>query len=279
MPYIDRPGARLFYEDIGEGPPIITTHGLLESAAYWSQEGVVGRLSITHRVISMDLRGHGRSRHTSGPAGLDPATIGADFAAMADHLGLDRFHLLTHATGGMAGVRHAMAGSDRLLSLMLTDTASLTVLGDPAGYEVLASTLEGGRWPELHDALAGPLGVFLFRIDAHPRAERVRDAVRAFFEQNDPRTMARFVRDFYTDPDPMIDGLRQISCPTLVLVGEYDKAMLKPSRLMASEIPEAEFVVLPGVGHMTALEDPDGTTDALQAFLSSGRVREREASV
>jgi pimeloyl-ACP methyl ester carboxylesterase len=268
VPHLDRPGARLFYEDIGAGPPIVTTHGLIESAAYWGLGGVAARLSLTHRVVSLDMRGHGRTAPADGPAGLDRATVVADVLALADHLGFERFHLLGHATGGMANARLAMEHDDRLLSLILTDTSSQTVFGDPAGYDVLADAFAGGAWPALHDDLAEPLGVFLFRIDAHPEAARIRAQVRSMFEQHDPATIARFVRGFYTDPDPHVDLLRGIRCPTLVLVGEYDKALLRPSRLMADEIPDAELVVLPGVGHMTALEAPEATGDALLAFLA-----------
>lgn len=267
MPYLERPGARVYYSDCGEGPLVITTHGLLETSSYWEVSGIAGRIGLRRRVASVDLRGHGLTAASGGAPGFDVATVGADFGAVADHLGHQRFHLVSHATGGMAAVRYAMEHGERLLSLTLTDTSSQTVFGDPAGYEALASIFESGGWPELHEALEPAIGVFLFRIDAHPEGERIRALVRAMYERNDPATMAAFVRGFYTDPDPRVEGLRAIPCPTLVLVGEYDKALLKPSRLMAAEIPGAELVVVSDVGHMTALEAPAATADAVLGFL------------
>jgi pimeloyl-ACP methyl ester carboxylesterase len=269
MPTLERPGATLFYEDTGSGTPIITTHGFLETAAYWSLGGVAGRLSLSHRVVSMDMRCHARTTRTATEPTATLETIADDIEALADHLGFDRFHLLTHATGGMAGVRYAMHRSQRLLSLVLTSTASATVIGDPAGYDIFASTLENGTWPSLHDTLNEMLSGFL------PKDERQRALVRDMYQLNNPQLMGQFVREFYNDANPRVDLLHQIECPTLVLVGSDDTNLLGPSRLMASEIAQAELVELPGVGHMTAIEAPGETGDALMDLLGSPTVLAR----
>jgi 3-oxoadipate enol-lactonase len=269
VPYLDRDGALLYYEDVGTGPPMITTHGMSENGTYWSLPGVTARLALGFRVVSLDMRGHGRSRTVKGPDGFDVETMGDDLDALADHLRIDRFHLLTHATGGMVGVRYAMTRSDRLLSLVLSDATSATVVGDLAGYEPLAAARESRTWEQEWEERRRNPGPFFFRIDANPDAERVWHLARLCFELGDLKINARFLRSFFNDTDPKVDGLRAIRCPTLVLIGEYDKVLMKPSRLMAEEIPGARLVILPGVGHMTALEDPEGTITALEEFYSS----------
>ena len=50
--------------------------------------------------------------------------------------------------------------------------------------------------------------------------------------------------------------LRKIPCPNLALLGEFDTMFIEPSRLLARETPDAKHVVLDGLGHMTAIEDP-----------------------
>ena len=65
------------------------------------------------------------------------------------------------------------------------------------------------------------------------------------FRLGDPDTIARFIRSFYTDPDPRLEGLRRIACPTLVLLGEHDVLFVEPSRLMAREIPRARAPAAP----------------------------------
>ena len=88
----------------------------MEDGGYWSETGITARLAEHYRVISMDMRGHGRSVVDGEPYGYDVGTMANDFGALADALGLDRFHILTHATGGMAALRYAMTTSERLIS-------------------------------------------------------------------------------------------------------------------------------------------------------------------
>ena len=128
MPYFEKDNLRLYYEDVGEGEPIITNHGLMEDANYWSETGVTAKLAEKYRVISIDMRGHGRTVIDGEPHGCDADTMAKDFDNLADFLGLDKFHILTHATGGMVGARYGMTRSERLISLMLIDTSSNTLV-------------------------------------------------------------------------------------------------------------------------------------------------------
>ena len=81
--------------------------------------------------------------------------------------------------------------------------------------------------------------------------------------------IGNFMLSFYADPDPMIEGLRQISCPTLILLGEFDIVFLGPSEIMAREIPDNRHVILKGIGHMTAIEDPERTAAEILDFLKT----------
>ena len=69
----------------------------------------------------------------------------------------------------------------------------------------------------------------------------------------------------------MVEGLRQIKCPTLVLLGEFDIVFLGPSEILAREIPDARHVILDGIGHMTAIEDPERTIEEILKFLETVR--------
>ena len=84
MPHIEHNNAALYYEDVGEGPAIITTHGVSENTLYWSLPGITDRLvQAGYRVISTDMRAHGRTLSTAAPTeakGYDVTTIADDFA-------------------------------------------------------------------------------------------------------------------------------------------------------------------------------------------------------
>jgi pimeloyl-ACP methyl ester carboxylesterase len=279
MPYFERGHVRLYYEDVGKGEPILTNHGLMEDSGYWSETGITAGLAEHYRVISMDMRGHGRTVVNGQPYGFDVGTMANDFGALADSLGLDRFHILSHATGGMAAVRYAMTASKRLLSLLLTDTGSATAPEFPgvdvtamqAGFTLAAEARKAAGVEEwMTQARANP-GPFLFKMDEHPDKERLWGIYEGFLRRSDPVAIGNFMLSFYADPNPMIEGLRQITCSTLILLGEFDLVFLGPSEILAREIPDNKHMILNGIGHMTAIEDPERTTREILDFLKTVR--------
>ncbi len=289
MPWVTHGNADLYYEDVGSGPAIITTHGVTESHLYWVLSGVADKLiKAGFRVISTDMRGHGYTRTLGPEPGYDVETVAADFGYLADRLGLDRFHILSHATGGMAAIRYAMDHSERLLSLMSTDTGSATFPTDwacditnpryvferqqvPADQD-MGAAIRGQPWTTVNAYFRATAAENPFlnsmHLAEHPHA------AWAWFEAcqriGDVDEIASFYGAFFDDANPYLSRLQQIKCPCLALHGEHDVLFVKPMALMAREIPNCERVVLKGRGHMTALEDPRSTGDALSGFL--GRI-------
>lgn len=288
MPYLERPGATLYYDTIGDGPStVVTIHGLSESGSYWSRTGVSAAIADAgHRVIDMDMRGHGRSVPGEGDSGYAVDRVAEDIGALATHVGADRFHLLTHATGGMAGLRFAMSEHERLLSLISTDTGSATLpsnqFSDP--------DYEGPYPPPLEPPIPNPAIRGMEKLNVHERLKLGRKTdgrpfLSGFSRNEDPDRCWRWVEDilgagnptriaefgcsFYTDADPRIAQLKQISCPNLVLLGELDEMFIKPSELLARHLPRVEHVVVAGRGHMLTIEDPKGTARTLIDFLRS----------
>jgi pimeloyl-ACP methyl ester carboxylesterase len=282
MPYFEKGNLRMFYEDIGKGDPIITNHGLMEDGTYWSETGLTAALAKKYRVISIDMRAHGRTVVKEKPYGFDADTMAQDFDDLADFLAIDKFHLLTHATGGMVGARYAMKRSDRLLSAMLTDTSSNTQVEIPDYREFTEEEEEREKMIEawiqmdlkipIEDRMAAikqEPGPFLFKMAEHPESDKMLKIYEGFLRRQDRRAIIYFLTSFYTDPNPRIEELRQIKCPTLVLLGEFDVVFLKPSEIMAKEIPDVRHVVMPGLGHMTAIEDPECTIAEILDFLDT----------
>lgn len=288
MPYLSRPGATLFYDAAGGGgATVLTLHGLAESGSYWSRTGVSAALAAGgFRVVDLDMRGHGRSVPEGGDPGYAVDAVAADIGALADAVGAGRFHLLTHATGGMAGLRYAMAHHERLLSLVSTDTGSATLPSD----EYSDPDYEGPYPPPIEGPVDNPAVSGMDQLPIHERLRLARrghgrpflsgfagneDPDRCWRWAEDvlgagnPTRIAEFGRRFYTDPDPRIAALKRISCPNLVLLGELDEMFIKPSQLLARHLPSVEHVVVERRGHMLAIEDPDGTAAAILRFLRS----------
>ncbi|HEC38257.1 hypothetical protein LCGC14_0944120 [marine sediment metagenome] len=280
MPYFQNENVKLYYEDVGEGEPIIANHGLMEDGTYWSETGVTTKLAEKYRMISIDMRAHGRTIVDGKPFGFDADTMAADFDALADFLEIDRFHLLTHATGGMVGVRYAMTRSECLISLMLTDTGSATIpdfyiddANRPEPSEKMNAAwtkwISTGSFDDVIKEMRRQPGEFLFKMDEHPNSEEMWKIYEGFIKRIDPQEIIRFRSVFYSDLDPKVEELRQIKCPTLILIGEFDIVFLKPSEIMANEIPDVRHVIIDGVGHMTAIEAPERTSKEILDFLET----------
>jgi pimeloyl-ACP methyl ester carboxylesterase len=260
MPVFTRDRAHIYFEDNGRGEPIIAVHGLIENTTYW--KNIADDIIKKYRFIPMDMRGHGRTILDGEPYGFDVETVGDDIAALADYLHIERFHLLTHSTGGFAGVRYAMRDSSRLASLILTDTGSFTSMlpGDPESIRVFhakfAHSFEKYDWEQMIAGIRVIPGPFFRGIMESPRAEEILQSAYEMIRLGDRPTIAEFVRTFYNDPDSRVEGLRAIRCPALIIYGEKDDLFIESSKLMAKEIPGARLIEYPGVGHMTALEEP-----------------------
>jgi pimeloyl-ACP methyl ester carboxylesterase len=277
MPHFAHGSARLYYESFGEGPPIIATHGAAENHLYWRLPGVAARLAAAgFRVVLTDMRGHGRSAVEGEPKGYDVDTVAADIEALANHLELDRFHLLGHATGGMAALRFAMVGQMRLLSLIVANGASATLpetlAREPLSRSnAMARAFRGRPWSEILRGAREGAREDPFLNSMHLAVDPA--VAFAWYEAcarlGDPDAIADFVERFYDDPDPRDAHLRRIACRVLILTGEHDRIFREPSESMSRQMPNAQFQVLQGRGHMTAFEDPEATTRALLDFLVS----------
>jgi pimeloyl-ACP methyl ester carboxylesterase len=177
-----------------------------------------------------------------------------------------------------------MTRSKRLLSLLLTDTGSATQPKMPD----IDTEADRQRWAQqaqqaAQQAAAGTLtpeerkarwkanpGPFTFTIVDRPDADKMWQIMDGFYRRRlSMQALADFRASFYSDPDPRIKGLRNIKCPTLILLGEHDIVFIEPSKIMAKEIRNNKHVVMPGIGHMTAIENPEGTARELLNFLKS----------
>ena len=104
MPFCDRDGNKLYYEDSGAGPAIVFSHGAFLDHTIW--EPVVERLSPTYRCITWDARGHGMSE-ANGP--FDYWDLATDVTAILDAIGVQSAVLVGMSQGGWL----TAAGGDR----------------------------------------------------------------------------------------------------------------------------------------------------------------------
>lgn len=252
----------------GDGPGLLLVHGFGGSKDDFADH--VEALGATHRVVTFDHRGHGRSGRGPDPDEYTLDRYAADTLQVADALDLPSFRLLGHSMGGMVARRLVLARPERVEALVLMDTSP--GCPDSLDAELMDAAakiaLEDGKdvLKSLLDAAA------TLDTPAHQRllAERpgYRELEARAWEALSIEMWAGTIREIAHQPDQLRE-LATVVCPTLVIVGEQDTAFLDSCRAMAATIAGARFVVIPDAGHSPQLENPRAWSAALGEFLAA----------
>ena len=109
-------GVKLHYLTQGKGEPVVLIHGLHSSAELnWNKPGVVAELAKDHRVIAIDLPGHGKSDKPEKEDAYGLQVV-EDVALLVDHLKIKKAHVVGYSLGGMVAVKFMAKHPDRVLS-------------------------------------------------------------------------------------------------------------------------------------------------------------------
>jgi pimeloyl-ACP methyl ester carboxylesterase len=254
MPMLDRDGVRIHYEVAGDGPALILTHGYSSTGEMWA--GQVGPLSERFKVITWDMRGHGRSDYPDDEAAYSEEATVADMAALLDAVGANAAVVGGLSLGGYMSLAFHASHPERTRALLIVDTGP--------GYK--NDQARGGwnanavRTAERYEANGLPDPA---RVSAEVRLARHRDATG----------LARAARGMLTQKNArVIESLPTIAVPAIVIVGADDTPFLAASDYMATKIPGAKKVVIEGAGHSANIDQPEAFNAALLGFLEDSRL-------
>lgn len=264
-------GVPLWFEERGEGPPLVLLQGLQFPAGFFWQKNV-DALAAENRVVMLDLRGQGRSGKPNGDHGV--ARNAADLHEFLGARGIDGAFLFGVAFGGIVALEYLRTfGAGRLRALGLCEM-SPRIMSAP-GWEHPTF----GDFPE--DAALGygtavrhdraVLDGFLDAAFAEPLDPETRTAMRAQMYLTPTETVAAIIDDMVR-PD-FRDDLSGIRLPTLLVYGRRNNPVMPGpvGRWMAERIPEAELVELDGGGHSIFWEQPEAFNAALLDFARRRR--------
>ena len=245
MAYVDLPGVHLWYDDSGgNGVPVVFMHAASGTCESWVYQ-LPAFTAAGYRNITYDRRGWGRSQ--PGQTGEQPGTVSADLHGLVEHLGLDRFHVVATAAGGIGGLDYAVSYPARVRSLVVAD--SIGGVQDPEYLEVQTRL----RPPEIQ-----ALPVELREVGPSYRGLNP-EGTRRWLEIERTSRPSGTHGPGQPPRQPMtFSRLETIQVPTLVLVGEAD--LLSPPalmRMLAAHIPNCQYVTLPEAGHAAHWEYPE----------------------
>jgi pimeloyl-ACP methyl ester carboxylesterase len=232
-------GIRLWYAVFGHGDPVILVHGGLANSDYWGLQIPV--LAQGYQVIVIDSRGHGRSTRTAAPIGYD--VMASDVLALMDMLHIGKAALVGWSDGAIIGLDIAIHHPERLTRLF-----AFAANSDPSGVK---------------DVEKSPVFSTYIERAAH-EYERLSPMPKEFkvFLENISHMWA-------TEPHFTEAQLRGIQVPTWIVDADHDEAIKRENTdYIASLIPGAGELILPGVSHFAFLQDPALFNEVLLHFLS-----------
>ncbi|MEO5900563.1 MAG: alpha/beta fold hydrolase [Ilumatobacteraceae bacterium] len=249
MPILVRDGVGIHYEVAGDGPALILTHGYSSTGEMWA--GQIAPLAEHFRVITWDMRGHGRSGYPDDPADYSPELSIADMVALLDAVGVERAIIAGHSLGGYLSLSFNLAHPERVAGLVLIDTGP--------GYRKSATRDGWNRMAENYAKSFEERGLAALGTSAEVDASIHRDA----------SGLIRTARGVLAQRDAaVIESLPGITVPTLVIVGDEDTPFLDGSKYMAAKIPGAQLAIVEHAGHAPNIAQPAEFERVVAEFLA-----------
>jgi len=259
MPYFTSGLSRLYYEDIGEGPPVILAHGVGGNHASWFNQ--VPTLSARYRTIAIDHRAFGNSEDVEG---IGASGYVEDLARLLDALKLDRVFLVAQSMGGGTCAGFTCRWPERVSALVHADSLAGIVLPEPWGDRLKALNAAN---------------------DGLSQAERVLGPI---IRETDPERTYLYLQiaSFNSVSRKTLKGrmepwspqaLAATGVPVMFVAGEHD-VLCPPEllRIVHEAVPGSRFEVIAGAGHSAYFEAPEAFNPLLLGFLESIAAPRRE---
>jgi len=275
--FIDVAGVRLRAVEDGladgvDGDAVLVLHGFTGDAE--SMSCVSDALKDHHRVIRLELIGHGGSDAPDDSAPYAMSACARQIVEAVGALGLDRPHLLGYSMGGRAALAAAVANPDRFASLVLVGATAGIAAADQraervAADEALADRIEReGLERFVDDWMALPIFASQVRLGrqalARARAQRLR---------NSERGLASSLRGMGAGAQsPLYDQLASLGNRTLLVVGDEDEKFKAIAANLASIMPDASVAILKDAGHAAHLEAPIEFGQVVCDFFAASRL-------
>jgi 3-oxoadipate enol-lactonase len=243
----------------GSGPWVAMSHSLACDLHMWDEQ--VAMLAKDYTVLRFDTRGHGKSDAPALEYTLEMLT--EDAKGLLDALGIKSCHWVGLSMGGMIGQAFALRYPRVFKTLVLADTTSRY---PPEAQSLWDGRIATAREKGMEALVEGTLSRWFtagFRSTRGEVCDRVEAMIRA-------TPVAGYAGCCHAIPKiNFTSRLKEISCPTLVIVGEQDAGTpVEMAREIHAAIPRSELVIIPSASHLSNIEQPKDFNRAIGAFLA-----------
>lgn len=257
MPTANLETISLYYEEYGEGEPLLLLHGLGSDGRSWEYQ--VEAFAREFRVIVPDVRGHGRSAKPPGPYTV--SQFSKDIFAVLDHLQIDRFHLVGLSMGGMIGFQMAVDQPERLKSMTVVNSGPELV---PRGFKekwqiwqrrLIISFLS---MEKIGEVIGG-------RLFPEPHQAEYKEQFIQQMGENDPKAYKAATNALLGWS--VSDRLDHIQCPVLVISSDMDYTPVAVKEAYTRQLPTSRLHVIENSRHATPIDQPEAFNTSVLNFL------------
>jgi pimeloyl-ACP methyl ester carboxylesterase len=270
MPYIEAQGAKLYFEERGEGYPILFIHEFASDMRGW--EFQLRHFARNYRCIAFNARGYPPSDVPEDSASYSWELAVDDIAAVMRGLSIERAHLVGLSMGGYAALQFGLCYPKKVNA-------------------IVAAAVGSGSHPSQRDAWLRETSVlaqiFVGRGMEGIAEKMARGPTRIQLKQKDPKSWQEFVgRLLELSPwglshtmarcqalrpslHDLRDHLAEITKPILLAVGDEDVACLETNLMLKSALPNAGLWICPNTGHGINLEEPAAFNTQIGTFLAA----------
>ncbi len=250
-------GVKLYYEETGAGLPIVFVHEFAGDHRSWEPQ--VRYFSRRYRCITYNARGYPPSDVPKEWQRYSQERARDDIRAVMDALKVDKAHVVGLSMGGFATVHFGMGYPERALSLIIAGCGYGAAAADRQKFigdsETSAKRFEERPMEEAAETYAmNPSRVRLLNKDPRGFAEFLIQ-MKQHSNIGSANTL-RGVQMRRPSLYDLIDKLKAIPNPALIMTGDEDWLCLEPGLLMKKAIPNAGLLVMPNAGHAINLEEP-----------------------
>lgn len=220
-------------------------------------------LSQHFQVITFDNRGAGGTDKPDGP--YTTAQMAGDTVGLLEALGIELAHVVGHSLGGFIAQELVLSRPELVSRLVLASTT----YGGPNVIPITPEALEvlTRREGDPVELVRRGIAIATAPGFAGQKPEVVQELIR--YRLTNPVPPAQYQAQVMAGATHNAEArIGQIRCPTLILFGEHDRVVPPGNaELLARKIPDAQVMILPGVGHIFPIEDLEATNSALLEFL------------
>ncbi len=255
MPRVFLNGINIFYEEYGQGFPILLLHGFAGTTASWAPQ--VEALSQKYRFIVYDMRGHGQTDSPSELSAYSMDILIEDQRQLLQRLGVKQAAVGGLSLGGSVAMRFYIKHPGVVRTLVLADTAP--GFRNPQGKSLRDWNENWLSYAELIEkqGMAAYLKSEQAKLDYYTKPD--------VMLKHNPAGLANIIRGVMVDQ--MMAPLEKIKVPALLISGDEDTLYLKAAEYMNQHIPVAQNVVIQKAGHGANVDQPDIFNRAILDFL------------